>query len=118
MFGDDHFGAPAAIQSEIVLTCAALRQVLPLQLSGMRAIISSAPLFLQVAFAVRTESKKLPAVLFGTTNVVPLQCITLVGIAVVSTPYKSGEGVLKLTCILAALWHMPAAQLLVMMAET
>ena len=69
----------------MVLICAALRQELPLQLSGMRAIDSSVPLFLQVAFAVTTETKKLPAALFGTTIVVPLQCWTLVGIAVVST---------------------------------
>lgn len=79
---------------------------------------SSVPLFLHVAFAFTTETKKLLAALPATTIVVPLQCCTLVGIAVVSTVYKSGEGVLKLTCMLLALWQVPVVQLLVMMVET
>lgn len=68
-----HLGAPALIQSEMVAICAVLKQELPLQLSGMRAIDSSAPLFLQVALALTTDAKKLPAALLGTTSVVPLQ---------------------------------------------
>ena len=89
-----------------------------MQLSGIFAICSSAPLFLQVVLAVVIATKRLPAALFGTTSVLPLQCCTLVGIAVVSTVYKSGDGVLKLTCMLFALWHVPVVQLLLMMVVT
>src|SRR6185369_10149049 len=102
----------------MVVTCAVVKHELPLQLSGMRAMDSSVPLFLHVAFPFTTETKKLPAASFGTTIVLPLQCWTLVGIAVVSTVCKSGEGVLKLSCMLDALWQLPVAQLPVMMVET
>jgi hypothetical protein len=95
-------GAPAAIQSEMVLTCAVVRHEFPVQLSGIFGMLSFAPLFLHIAAPFTTASKKLVASL-GTTNMVPLQCITLAGIAVVSTEYRSGEGVLKLTCMLLAL---------------
>jgi hypothetical protein len=79
---------------------------------------SSAPLFLHVALAFNTETKKLPAALLGTTIVAPLQWGTEVGTGEVSTVCKSGEGVLKLSCVLAALWQLPVVQLAVMMVET
>jgi hypothetical protein len=54
------------------------------QLSGIRAIISVPPPFMQVERALTTLSRKLPAALLGTTNVVPPQWAEVVGIGMVS----------------------------------
>lgn len=86
-------GAPAAIQSVMVLISAALRQARGLlevveQLSGMRAICSMPPPLLQEERACTTLARKLFAASFAITNVVPPQCALLLGSAVVRRMYS------------------------------